>query len=115
VPNSRFANTRPCSACRSGSERKGRLRPPFDFAAGKLMQIDQMTMPDFLAGLAATRTVLIPVGATEEHGPHLRLAPIPSRPQTSAACSPHSAQSSLPHRSLTGCAVQPATTPARYR
>jgi creatinine amidohydrolase len=37
------------------------------------MLIDQMTMPEFIAGLAVTRTVLIPFGATEEHGPHLPL------------------------------------------
>ena len=37
------------------------------------MLIEQITMPEFVAGLAATRTVLIPVGATEEHGPHLPL------------------------------------------
>jgi creatinine amidohydrolase len=43
------------------------------FAAGALMQIDQLTMPEFMAGLEATRTVLIPMGATEEHGPHLPL------------------------------------------
>jgi creatinine amidohydrolase len=37
------------------------------------MLIDQLTMPEFMAGLAVTRTVLIPFGATEEHGPHLPL------------------------------------------
>lgn len=37
------------------------------------MLIDEMTMPEFVAGLAATRTVLIPFGATEEHGSHLPL------------------------------------------
>jgi len=37
------------------------------------MLIDQITMPEFVAGLAVTKTVLIPVGATEEHGPHLPL------------------------------------------
>jgi len=37
------------------------------------MQIDQLTMPEFAAGLSASKTVLIPVGATEEHGPHLPL------------------------------------------
>jgi creatinine amidohydrolase len=37
------------------------------------MLIEQLTMPEFSAGLAATRTVLIPFGATEEHGPHLPL------------------------------------------
>jgi creatinine amidohydrolase len=37
------------------------------------MLIEQLTMPEFMAGLTATRTVLLPVGATEEHGPHLPL------------------------------------------
>lgn len=37
------------------------------------MLIEELTMPEFSAGLTATRTVLIPVGATEEHGPHLPL------------------------------------------
>jgi len=38
------------------------------------MIIEEMTMNEFSAGLALTRTVLIPFGATEEHGPHLPLA-----------------------------------------
>jgi creatinine amidohydrolase len=37
------------------------------------MLIDRLTMPEFIAGLAVTRTILIPFGATEEHGPHLPL------------------------------------------
>lgn len=37
------------------------------------MLIEEMTMPEFIAGLAATKTVLIPFGATEEHGSHLPL------------------------------------------
>ena len=37
------------------------------------MQIEEITMPEFIAGLAQTRTVLIPFGATEEHGAHLPL------------------------------------------
>lgn len=37
------------------------------------MLIEEMTMPEFMTGLAATRTVLIPFGATEEHGRHLPL------------------------------------------
>lgn len=37
------------------------------------MLISDMTMPEFLAGLNETRTVLIPFGATEEHGTHLPL------------------------------------------
>jgi len=37
------------------------------------MLIEEITMPDFIAGLAETKTVLIPFGATEEHGPHLPL------------------------------------------
>ena len=37
------------------------------------MQIDRMTMPEFTAGLAVTRTVLLPFGVTEQHGPHLPL------------------------------------------
>lgn len=37
------------------------------------MLIEDITMPEFIAGLAQTRTVLIPFGATEEHGRHLPL------------------------------------------
>ena len=37
------------------------------------MLIEEMTMPEFIAGLAKSRTVLIPFGATEEHGLHLPL------------------------------------------
>ena len=37
------------------------------------MLIDQITTPEFTAGLTATKTVLIPFGATEEHGCHLPL------------------------------------------
>ncbi len=37
------------------------------------MIIEELTMPEFVAGLERTRTVLLPVGATEEHGPHLPL------------------------------------------
>lgn len=35
------------------------------------MIIDQITSEDFRRGLEQTRTVLLPIGATEEHGPHL--------------------------------------------
>ena len=38
------------------------------------MLLEEMTMPQFSAGLERTRTVLIPFGATEEHGPHLPLS-----------------------------------------
>ena len=38
------------------------------------MIIEQMTMPEFEAGLANTRTVLIPFGSVEQHGPHLPLS-----------------------------------------
>ncbi|MBC7961994.1 MAG: creatininase family protein [Steroidobacteraceae bacterium] len=38
------------------------------------MIISDMTMPEFEAGLAATRIVLIPFGSVEEHGPHLPLS-----------------------------------------
>lgn len=37
------------------------------------MLIEEMTMPEFVAGLETTRTILIPFGATEEHGAHLPL------------------------------------------
>lgn len=37
------------------------------------MIIEEMTMPEFIQGLGKTRTVLVPFGATEEHGPHLPL------------------------------------------
>ncbi|WP_298038420.1 creatininase family protein [uncultured Desulfuromonas sp.] len=38
------------------------------------MIIEDLTMPEFAEGLNQTRTVLIPFGSTEEHGPHLPLA-----------------------------------------
>jgi creatinine amidohydrolase len=38
------------------------------------MIIEELTMPEFAAGLEKTRTVLVPFGSTEEHGPHLPLA-----------------------------------------
>lgn len=38
------------------------------------MIIEEMTMPEFIAGLEKTRTVFLPFGATEEHGPHLPLS-----------------------------------------
>lgn len=37
------------------------------------MIIEEMTSPEFLRGLEQTRTVLVPIGATEQHGPHLPL------------------------------------------
>lgn len=37
------------------------------------MIIEEMTMCEFVDGLQRTRTVLLPIGATEEHGPHLPL------------------------------------------
>jgi len=41
---------------------------------GKLVIIEEITMDDFALGLEKTRTVIIPFGSTEEHGPHLPLA-----------------------------------------
>ncbi|NVN89547.1 MAG: creatininase family protein [Desulfuromonadales bacterium] len=38
------------------------------------MIIEEMTMPEFEAGLGRSRTVLIPFGSVEEHGPHLPLS-----------------------------------------
>lgn len=38
------------------------------------MIIEEMTMREFEAGLELTRTVLIPFGSVEEHGPHLPLS-----------------------------------------
>ena len=35
--------------------------------------LEQITMDDFTAGLDKTRTVIIPFGSVEEHGPHLPL------------------------------------------
>jgi creatinine amidohydrolase len=35
--------------------------------------LEQITMDDFVAGLHKTRTVVIPCGSVEEHGPHLPL------------------------------------------
>lgn len=37
------------------------------------MLITDLTMDEFAAGLEQTRTVIIPFGSTEEHGPHLPL------------------------------------------
>lgn len=38
------------------------------------MLIEEMTMTEFEAGLSLSRTVLIPFGTVEEHGPHLPLS-----------------------------------------
>lgn len=38
------------------------------------MLIEEITMPEFEDGLKQTRTVLIPFGSVEEHGPHLPLS-----------------------------------------
>jgi creatinine amidohydrolase len=38
------------------------------------MIIEEITMPEFVEGLKKTRTVFIPFGSTEEHGPHLPLS-----------------------------------------
>lgn len=38
------------------------------------MIIEEMTMTEFTAGLDRTRTVLLPFGSVEEHGPHLPLS-----------------------------------------
>jgi creatinine amidohydrolase len=35
------------------------------------MIIEEITSREFIEGLQKTRTVLLPIGATEEHGPHL--------------------------------------------
>ena len=37
------------------------------------MILEEITMDDFAAGLEKTRTVIIPCGSVEEHGPHLPL------------------------------------------
>lgn len=37
------------------------------------MILEEITMDDFAAGLRKTRTVIIPFGSVEEHGPHLPL------------------------------------------
>ena len=37
------------------------------------MILEEITMDDFAAGLGKTRTVIIPFGSVEEHGPHLPL------------------------------------------
>ena len=33
--------------------------------------LEEMSWPEIEAGLKETQTVILPVGATEEHGPHL--------------------------------------------
>ncbi|MBE0595878.1 MAG: creatininase family protein [Desulfuromonadales bacterium] len=38
------------------------------------MIVEELTMPEFALGLEQTRTILIPFGATEQHGTHLPLA-----------------------------------------
>lgn len=38
------------------------------------MLIEEMTMTEFEEGLSSSRTVLIPFGSVEEHGPHLPLS-----------------------------------------
>lgn len=38
------------------------------------MILADLTMPEFVAGLSQTRTIIIPFGATEEHGEHLPLS-----------------------------------------
>jgi creatinine amidohydrolase len=38
------------------------------------MLIEEMTMVEFAAGLTLTRTVIVPLGSTEQHGKHLPLA-----------------------------------------
>jgi creatinine amidohydrolase len=38
------------------------------------MIMEEMTMSEFEKGLEKTRTVIIPVGTVEEHGPHLPLS-----------------------------------------
>jgi len=35
------------------------------------MKLEEMSWPEIEAGLLRTKTVILPVGATEEHGPHL--------------------------------------------
>lgn len=37
------------------------------------MLIEELTMPEFAAALARTRSVFVPVGSVEQHGPHLPL------------------------------------------
>lgn len=38
------------------------------------MLLADLTMPEFVAGLKRTRTIILPFGATEEHGEHLPLS-----------------------------------------
>lgn len=38
------------------------------------MLMSQLTMPEFEAALTKTRTVIVPFGSVEEHGPHLPLS-----------------------------------------
>ena len=37
------------------------------------MRMEHLTMPEFRQGLRRTRTVIVPLGSTEQHGPHLPL------------------------------------------
>jgi creatinine amidohydrolase len=36
-----------------------------------MMLLEEMTWPEIESGLKRTKTIILPVGATEEHGPHL--------------------------------------------
>ncbi|WP_456370226.1 creatininase family protein [Thermodesulfatator atlanticus] len=38
-----------------------------------MLIIPEITMPEFEKGLEATKTIILPFGSTEEHGPHLPL------------------------------------------
>ena len=38
------------------------------------MLMSQLTMPEFEAALTKTKTVIVPFGSVEEHGPHLPLS-----------------------------------------
>ncbi len=40
---------------------------------GQAVRLDRITMPEFEAGLEQSRTVILPFGSVEEHGPHLPL------------------------------------------
>jgi creatinine amidohydrolase/Fe(II)-dependent formamide hydrolase-like protein len=44
-----------------------------DKEGGNVVLTEEITMDDFASGLEKTRTVIIPCGSVEEHGPHLPL------------------------------------------
>ena len=74
------------------------MKPPTVF-------LGEMTSPEVERFLVDHDTVIVPVGSTEQHGPHGPLPPMPSsRPRSPGALPRRSARSS-PRRSTTACPI----------